>query len=205
MSNIDLNSLDLQYANDGDRDFIIDTLIKVSDGIYEILLKDLISGMDMQSLMNLFINNENDLYKNENFVLIKALSNNEERNIALLYSYDVKHHKLPFFVKKIISNKRLKAIENIFNHNISNSLYINTLYVDTDVRGLNVASLLLDVAKEKAYSLNLKAISLHCFKDNEIALSFYKKEGFQIAFDISYEGLLKDKHKDGGYILSLEL
>jgi ribosomal protein S18 acetylase RimI-like enzyme len=81
---------------------------------------------------------------------------------------------------KILGHAFLKIEENKETNNMyaSKTLYIDDICVDSSCRGKHIGSLLLDYIKEYAIKIKCNYITLNVWEGNNIALEFYKKNGF---------------------------
>ena len=75
------------------------------------------------------------------------------------------------------------------------SAYIRMLYVDVNYRRMGIASTLLEYCRDLTSKEKCESISLVVKTDNDIAIKFYKKSGFIIAYD----------YDDGSFLMSLIL
>lgn len=136
--------------------------------------------------------------------------------IGLCFAYPLYLHQdlIPDLMEKFISPQDIALLRQIMPQSAAGAeaaickqqaLYLNTLWVRTDCRSLGLGRLLIDVLKEKAAAFNCNSIVLHCFNDNQVALSFYQRLGFVQQIKLSYPPAIQEKHRTGGSILALQL
>lgn len=181
-------------ANDLDLEDCIKIIIEVSDG----LLDGLFNKISIDKALLLVSQNDNDIFKSDNMYLVKDKESNAI--VAMLFAYKIQEDSLPLILRTLLNKDKFETLKEVMLSGGKDSFYINTLYVNENYRGYGFASLLLDLAKELAQSSDCNKTFLHCFSDNEKALSLYKSYNFNIVKNIEYKGLLNFKHPFG-YIL----
>ena len=127
---------------------------------------------------------------------------------GLCFAYDQELHQqlLPEILKHMIRAESTQLLEQIMPRPADGrSVYLNTLWVRDNLRGLHLGRLLLQSLSAKAQAQGFDSIVLHCFNDNEGALRFYRSLGFKAFKQISYPEPLAALHPQGGSLLSLNL
>lgn len=74
-------------------------------------------------------------------------------------------------------------------------MILSKIYVLNEYRGKGIGNLLMNHAYKRAVDLNLPEIDLYVVKENDRAISFYKKEGFHISETL-------EKEYENGYIVT---
>lgn len=77
------------------------------------------------------------------------------------------------------------------------AMYLNTLWVSSEWRGLHLGSLLISELKEQARDFGCGEIVLHCFNDNIKAEAFYQAQGFARFASCSYPAEFARCHQGG--------
>jgi len=75
----------------------------------------------------------------------------------------------------------------LVSNTIEMKMMISKIYVDSDFRGLNLGSQLLDFAMDKAKKDNFKSIWLTVNKNNSKSIEWYQKKGFNITKNIALD------------------
>lgn len=83
-------------------------------------------------------------------------------------------------------------------------MYLNTLWVNPELRHLHLGTFLLAAALQQATDLQMSGMVLHCFNDNTAALRLYDSFGFRTVQHCSYPAALALRHPAGGSILQLD-
>jgi len=81
---------------------------------------------------------------------------------------------------------------------VAQNMMISKIYVDSDFRGLNLGSQLLDFSIENAKERGLKLIWLTVNKDNSKSIKWYQKKGFSVIEKIEIDignGFIMDDYK----------
>jgi GNAT superfamily N-acetyltransferase len=122
---------------------------------------------------------------------------------SLLFSYPSSEHRVPLLMENLLPAKRLNPARPVLERSLPNSLYINTIWVDEQLRGTGMADMLMLEAINRCRELGFAAISLFCWNDNERALRFYARHGFTLREHLPPELLPLPGHLLGGSILGL--
>lgn len=77
------------------------------------------------------------------------------------------------------------------------AMYLNTLWVSDNWRGLHLGSLLISELKEQSRDFGCGEIVLHCFDDNTRAEAFYLAQGFERFASCSYPADFARRHRGG--------
>ena len=126
--------------------------------------------------------------------------------LLLCFAYDQALHQelLPEILKRMVRADSAQLLAQIMPRPADGrSLYLNTLWVREDLRGLHLGKLLLQSLSAKALAQGFDSIVLHCFNDNDRALRFYRELGFKVCAQISYPQVLAALHPQGGSLLAL--
>lgn len=107
---------------------------------------------------------------------------------AMAFSYHSRLQRITDDMRKFIPGERLAPLETFYSTRVEDSLYLDTLAVDDDLRGQGVGGKLLEMTKQKAREMGLGSLSLIVYTHNTNALGIYRKQGFQEVKEIPMEG-----------------
>ena len=184
-----------------DADFLAERIYAVSAGVAHALLDGLMPGIRGTDLLGMALRDENSHYSYKNCVLAEV----DGRHAGLLFAYDAAQQHIPPLVERVATARRMDCVREILTISVPGSLYINTLWVDTHLRGFGLADVLLDCAGALAEDMGLRALSLFAWHDNERARAFYARHGFRpIRTILSLGDDLRKLHPDGGHVYLLD-
>ncbi|MBO6678719.1 N-acetyltransferase [Parvibaculum sp.] len=143
--------------------------------MFEHLFDDAYPGLTAKDALALGVGDETSPYHFENAYLVET----ESGVVGCLIAFPADDLGLPEIVYSILPKDRIDPARPLFERQLPDSFYINTLAVDEAVRGRGVGSLLLDFASELARSSGCDSLTLHAWGDNDAALSLYRAYGFQ--------------------------
>lgn len=158
-----------------------------SDGMVDFLFEEVMPGITpIQILKTSFQDEEsNRSYKN----VIVAECNG--RVVAMLFAYSSYYHCIDDDMREHFPAERLEVMEPFFNSRVDDTLYIDTICVDKDFRNRGIGKQLIELAKQMSDKLSLIA-----FADNDAAIRFYHREGFEIVRRIPMEMPPQISHGD---------
>ncbi len=194
-------NLHLRPALADDVEFLAERIYAVSAGVAPLLLDGLLPGIKATELLCMALRDERSHYSHKNCVLAEV----DGILSGLLFSYDSALQHIPSLVERVVPARRMNQVRDILTISIPGSLYINTLWVADDMRGLGLADVLLDCAAAMAEDVGLRALSLFAWHDNERARAFYERKGFRPIKTIPASGDLCKQHPEGGYVYLLDL
>ena len=195
------DSLTFRPAAAADAAALASCIHEVSAGVVDVLLHGLLPGVSVRDVLTMVMRDASSHYSHKNCVLAEY----EGRMAGLLFAYAAAEQSIPPLMERMLSAKRLEPVRELLTLCHPGSLYINTLWVDAGLRGLGVADALMDYARLWAEDAGHTAISLFAWRDNERAVSFYRRQGFASVREVAAQGALRDQHDTGDlYVLPLE-
>ncbi|SHN72067.1 GNAT family N-acetyltransferase [Desulfovibrio litoralis] len=189
--------LNIRYACPDDAEKLAEIISETSEGVVEHLFSNLVPFLKAEKILATALMKGESPYLSENMTLLTY----EENIIALLFSYPAKDHFIPLLMENFISDKRLKIVRPILETAVPNSLYINTIWIEEQLRGQGFSALLMKRALQNMEEKNCNGISLFCWNDNKRALTFYKKNNFKLYKEIPAKEIPIKGHDEGGVLL----
>ena len=194
-------AINLRPAVADDVEFLAECIYAVSAGVAQTLLDGLMPGIKATDLLGMALRDEHSHYSHKNCVLAEV----DGRPAGLLFAYDAALQHIPPLVERVIPARRMDSVRELLTISVPGSLYINTLWVDTNLRGFGLADALLDCAGALAEDMGLRSLSLFAWHDNERARAFYARHGFRPIKTIISLGDMRALHPDGGHVYLLDL
>jgi len=167
-------------------------------GLLEFLLDGLVPGMTAAEVTahDLAENKGVRSYRN----VMVAEVNKQVKGMA--FSYHSRHHGIDQELREFVPEERLQPLEPLFSARVENSLYLDTLAVDQDLRGRGVGKKLVELTKRKALDMGLDSLSLIVNVNNQDALGLYRNLGFQAVREIPLQIL--ELEPNGGDSMLME-
>lgn len=176
---------------------IANIVIKTSKGVVDHLFDKLIPGVSTTTILSAAFMKGEGPYHTDNVIL----SEKDETVTSLLFAYPSAEHKVPLLMESLLPKKRLDPVRPILERTVPDSLFINTLWLAEHLRGKSMGDALLAEAAALCRQLGFSRISLFCWNDNEYAMHFYARHGFELTEHIPQEQLPLDNHALGGSLL----
>ncbi len=186
-----------RLATPDDAEQIARIIYDTSAGVASHLFDGLISGLDGKTLLSAGFMRGEGAYRAENIIL----SERDGAITGLLFSYPFSDHKVPAMMETFLPAKRLGIVRPLLERCVPDSLYINTIWLAESLRGKAMGDALLIEAAGRCRQLGFNRICLFCWNDNEHALHFYARHGFELTEHIPREQLPLDGHDKGGSLL----
>jgi ribosomal protein S18 acetylase RimI-like enzyme len=171
------------------------------DGLLEYMLDGVVPGMSAVEVAayDLADNKGPKSYRN----VIVAEAKNKVKGMA--FSYHSRHHCIDQDLRDLIPWERLQPLQPLFSARVEDSLYLDTLAVDEDLRGQGVGGKLIDLTKQKARENEFNSLSLIVSAENESAMSVYRKLGFKGVQEIPMDGLKTMSGNDALLLMECKL
>lgn len=193
-----MDELSLRFATSDDLDFVSRIVTEVSEGIVECLFSDLLPMQEAGDVLRLAFGRSVAPYVTENVLLAEVSG----EIAGLLFCYDAREQQIPSLMENFLTAKRIDPVRDVLTAMVDDSLWVNTLWVNPNFRGMGLARLLLDCAEDKARELKLRKVALHAFADNTAAVQLYRKAGFEQVRKAQLGGVVAERHPSGGLILA---
>ncbi len=170
-----MSELTFRPATADDVPFLARVIMETSDGIVQHVVTGLIPFRKPEEIFAMVIAREGSHFHVSNMVVAEQAG----KIVGMLFAYSADQQEIPTVMEKMLPKKKLEPVRPILTAAVPDTLYINTLWVDPEMRGQGVATALIDYANVWAKDKNLKGLSLHCWADNEGAIQLYSKHGFK--------------------------
>ncbi len=193
--------MDVRIGMATDRDDLVRYLLMAGEGLFEHLFDEAYPGLTAADALGLAVGDETSPYYFENAYLVE----DEDGLKGCLVAFPSEQIGLPEIAYSVIPRDRLDPVLPLFTSPIPNSLYINTLAVNEEVRGQGVGGLLLDFAAELAQGASCESLTLHAWGDNATALSLYEHKGFECVDRIPIPPSAALKHSEPMLLLKCPL
>lgn len=192
--------LKLRLASWDEVDLISKVITEVSEGF----LDHLFLGMKIQEprdLLELAFLKKIAPFElnNVNFVI------HECKPVGMLFGYGPQEASKDSLVRSFFGEKKFDELSNIFLSGVKDAYWINTIWISPEMRNQGLGTLLLDCSAYIAEGRGLKKISLHCWADNEKAISFYERNQFEVVEQKDALAGLEKRHPKGSLILERDL
>jgi ribosomal protein S18 acetylase RimI-like enzyme len=185
------------YATPDDADAIAEIVAQNSRGIAQHLFGGLVPGIGPNSILTAaFVKGEGP-----NRVENVICATRNDTIVALLFSYPFYDHKVPPLMEIFVPAKRLNAGRPMLEKSVSDSLYINTLWLAEELHGKGYADALMVEAVSRCRKLGFSRISLFCWNDAERSMRFFARHGFVLAESLANDLIPLESHPGGASIL----
>lgn len=191
-----MSDLKFRPATADDVPFLARVVMETSDGIVQHVLTGLIPFKKPEEIFSMVIGREGSHFYFTNMVVAEK----DARVVGVLFAYPADQQEIPAIMEKMLPKKKLEPVRPVLTTAVPETLYVNTLWVDAEMRGQGVASALMDYANAWAKDKGLKGLSLHCWADNEGAITMYTKHGFKPVQHLDALEPLNAKHPLGSDI-----
>ena len=176
-------------------------VIDTGEGVVGSLFDGLVPGVSSETLLSAIFMKGEGAYTTDNVLI----SEEEEAITSLLFAYPAQEHKVLSLMEGLLSPARLEPVRPFLERAVPDSLFVNTLWVAGHLRGQGFGDALLLEAAGRCRRLGFTRISLFCWNDNEYAMRFYTRHGFEMAEYLPREQLPLAGHDMGGSLLCKEL
>ena len=168
-----------------------------SDGVVEFLFHDLVPGSSPTEVVAHNLQKDTGYYTYKNTIVAEKGS----AVIGVSFYYPAQYHVISDEMRSFLPADRLEHLKHILSGRVENSLYIDTLCVDENYRGIGVGGELISLTKQKAGEQGFNSLSLIALADNTDAHRFYYRSGFEIVSPIAMEPHELIPHEGGAYLM----
>lgn len=192
-----MQTLNLRYATGDDAARIAGIINEVSEGAVEALLGNMVPGLSAEKILELALGRGIEPYALRNVLLAEY----GDVLAGMVFFYPDEYQQIPEIMGTMIRGDCIEALKPLLEAKTGDSLWINTLWVNPELRGGGLADLLIDAVENDARERSFRHLALHCWADNARALKFYARMGFAEAGHIRTGGELEKSHPAGGLLL----
>ena len=172
-----------------------------SGGIIQYLFQDLFPGMTPVQVVAHNLENDNSPYSYRSTVVAEK----ENDVIGAALSFPSSYHKITDTMRNYFPADRIEHLRQFYASRIENSWFLDALCVIESHRRQGIGEKLISLTKEKAIENRCRALSLITFADNDLAIPFYKRTGFEIVEKVELRGNEFIKHEGGCLLMNCEL
>jgi GNAT superfamily N-acetyltransferase len=192
----------IKYRSGEKRDCAkISELINIaSGGIIQYLFQDLFPGMTPVQVVAHNLENDNSPYSYRSAVVAEK----ENDVIGAALSFPSSYHKITDTMRNYFPADRIEHLRQFYASRIENSWLLDALCVIESHRRQGIGEKLISLTKEKAVENGCRTLSLITFADNDLAIPFYKRTGFEIVEKVELRGNEFIKHEGGCLLMNCE-
>jgi len=192
----------IKYRSGEKRDCAkISELINIaSGGIIQYLFQDLFPGMTPVQVVAHNLENDNSPYSYRSAVVAEK----ENDVIGAALSFSSSYHKITDTMRNYFPADKIEHLRQFYASRIEKSWFLDALCVIESHRRQGIGEKLISLTKEKAVENGCRALSLITFADNDLAIPFYKRTGFEIVEKVELRGNEFIKHEGGCLLMNCE-
>lgn len=172
-----------------------------SEGAIDYLFHDLIPGMAPVQLVAHNLESAESYYSYENAIVAEY----RQKPVGVSLSFPSHYHQITEELEKFLPKERLEHFRHFFTARVENSLFLDALCVDAQLRGKGIGSKLLALTKTKAIDSGFNALSLMVFADNKEAQRLYVRCGFKVEQEVKLNSDERIPHEGGCLLMKCEL
>jgi GNAT superfamily N-acetyltransferase len=146
------------------------------------------------------LENDNSPYSYRSAVVAEK----ENDVIGAALSFPSSYHKITDTMRNYFPADRIEHLRQFYASRIENSWFLDALCVIESHRRQGIGEKLISLTKEKAVENGCRALSLITFTDNDLAIPFYKRTGFEIVEKVELRGNEFIKHEGGCLLMNCE-
>ena len=167
-----------------------------SGGVVEFLFHDLMPELTPEHIVAHSLENSQGSHTYKNAIV--AVS--DDRVIGLALSFPSHFHKITTEMRQYFPPDRLEHLRDFYTARVEDSLFLDALCVDQQMRGNGIGSKLISLTKKKAVQEGFDTLSLVVFADNKAAIRVYQRNGFKIVAQVELKSHQRIPH-EGGCVL----
>jgi ribosomal protein S18 acetylase RimI-like enzyme len=171
-----------------------------SGGIMEYLFHDLVTGTTPVQVVARNLESENSPYSYRSAIV--AAEESDVMGMAL--SFPSSYHKITNTMRNYFPADRMEHLRHFYTSRVEDSWLLDALCVIESHRRRGVGEKLISLTKEKAVENGCRTLSLITFADNDLAIPFYKRTGFEIVEKVELRGNEFIKHEGGCLLMNCE-
>lgn len=166
--------IDFRIGELEDAATIAGLIIAAGGGLFQYLLSDVVSGVEVDELLRLGVTAEATPLHYSNAIL----ATRRGQTLGMALSYPAEEYGAPDVVRNITPPERFAALDLLFSSRVPDTLYVNSLAVRAEARQQGVARRLLELVSAAADEAGYNGLSLHVWSDNGGARALYEAFGF---------------------------
>ena len=176
-------NFEFRWAEPEDAKTLTNIIRETSGGLVDYILSGIVPRTTPAQILYTQVIDESGIYGYNNSYL--SVSSDGEI-IGVLHAYDWTEQKSSILMESFIPQERLAIIKSLMNSADCDSLFISTFWVAPFHRGGELADLLMELAIGAAKAKHFKRLSLHVWAENDRAVEFYGRHGFNKVKDFVF-------------------
>lgn len=195
--------MEISYRNGKNEDCAIlaKLVYMASEGIIEYLFHGLIPDMTPVQTVAHNLGAENSFYSYKNAIVAEYNQN----LVGASLSYPSRFHEITEEMKNFLPEDRLEHFKFFYASRVEDSLFLNALCVDEQLRGKGIGTRLITLTKNKAKEKGFKALSLMVLAANTDAQRLYARCGFKTVEAVELKSHDLIPHEGGCLLLKCEI
>lgn len=169
-----------------------------SSGACEYLFHDLVPGMSPIQIITQGLERDNYPHSYQSAIVAEY----EGRVIGMAFSFPAKFHCINDEMRNFIPADRLEHFKDFFTSRVEGSYFLDAIGVEEKFRSNGIGHQLLQYTIDKARQEGYSSLSLIVFADNEKAIQFYTRHGFETIKAINLEANDIIQHRDGCLLMN---
>ena len=167
----------------------------------DFLFHDLVPGLTPVDIESEALANPDSHYSFRN----TTVAEHRERIVGMALSFPATHWRITEEMRHFIPAERLDHLTEFFSARVEDSLFLDALAVNEELRGNGIGSHLIGRTKQKAKEKGYGSVSLMVFRDNYDARRFYARHGFEVVREVIVAPHPRIPHDSGCLLLNCPL
>ena len=172
-----------------------------SGGAAEFLFHDLVPDVTAVQIVAHGLSEDNYPHSCRSAIVAEA----NDRIIGMALSFPASLHCVDEEMQKYIPQDRLDHFKEFFNSRVEGSYLLDAICVDEAFRRSGIGQALLDQTKERARQEGFQVLSLIVFADNNQAIKFYQRNGFEVVKKVKLQAHELIPHLGGCLLMKAAL
>ena len=164
-----------------------------SGGVVEFLFDDLMPEFTPLQIVAHNLESDQGYYTYKNAIVAQT----EDRVVGMALSFPAHFHQISAEMQQFFPKDRLDHLNDFYAARVDDSLFLDALCVDQNLRRNGIGGELISLTKKKAQQNGFNLLSLIVFADNTEALSVYHRHGFEVHTPVKLDSHERIPHEGG--------
>ena len=164
-----------------------------SGGVVEFLFDDLMPEFTPLQIVAHNLESDQGYYTYKNAIVAQT----EDRVVGMALSFPAHFHQISAEMQRFFPKDRLDHLNDFYAARVDDSLFLDALCVDQNLRRNGIGGELISLTKKKAQQNGFNLLSLIVFADNTEALSVYHRHGFEVHAPVKLDSHERIPHEGG--------